>query len=244
MYTTDLPTIHVFAICYNEERIIPFFLDHYKFADKITVYDNESTDRSRDLLARDSRVEIIPYNTHNTLDDSVYVRIKQSCWKTTDCTYAIIVDMDEFVYHPDIKKFLSETNYAAYRPLGCNMVAETFPTSGSFTDIIKTGVVDINYSKLCVLSPSRVDSIEYGLGCHNAAICTRNPQDTILDTNEMKVLHYKNISFEYRFSKHQEYIKRMSDFNRQIGAGIHYTYSEEKQREEYNTLLNGAKQLI
>ena len=244
MYTINLPTIHVFAICYNEERIIPFFLDHYKYADRITVYDNESTDRSRELLSRDPRVSIMPYRTGDKMDDGEHVRIKQSCWKQTDCTYAIIVDMDEFIYHPDIKEFLRETNHAAYRPLGCNMTTEVFPLSGSFADIIKTGVVDTNYSKLCVLSPNRVKSIEYQLGCHRADICMETSEDEVLDTTEMKLLHYKNISFEYRFNKHQSHLKRMSDFNKRVGAGIHYFFSEEKQREEFDASLRDMKELI
>jgi hypothetical protein len=244
MSTINLPTIHVFAICYNEEKIIPFFLDHYRYADRITVYDNESTDRSRELLSEDPRVNIITYKTSNTLDDREYIRIKQSCWKQTDCTYAIIIDMDEFIYHPDIKEFLRETNHAAYRPLGCNMTTEVFPLSGSFIDNIKTGVVDTSYSKLCVLSPKRVKSIEYQLGCHRADICMETSEDEVLDTTEMKLLHYKNISFEYRFNKHQEYLKRMSDFNKKAGAGIHYLFSEVKQREEFYASLRDMKELI
>jgi len=244
MSIINLPTIHVFAICYNEEKIIPFFLDHYRYADRITVYDNESTDRSRELLSEDPRVNIITYKTSNTLDDREYIRIKQSCWKQTDCTYAIIIDMDEFIYHPDIKEFLRETNHAAYRPLGCNMTTEVFPASGSFVDTIKTGVVDRNYSKLCVLSPKRVRSIEYRLGCHQADIYMENSQDGVLETAEMKLLHYKNISFEYRFNRHQEYLKRMSNFNKEVGAGIHYSFSEEKQREEFDASLRVMKELI
>jgi hypothetical protein len=240
MSTINLPSIHVFAICYNEQRIIPFFLDHYKYADRITVYDNESTDNSKDILMTDSRVEIISYSTFNTLNDQAYIDIKQTCWKNTDCSYAIIVDMDEFVYHSNIKNFLRDTNQAAYIPQGYNMVSETFPEFGSFVSAIPNGVKDNNYSKLCILDTNRVDSIFYELGCHQARINMKNGTDAICEGEDIKLLHYKNISFDYRINKHQEYIKRMSEFNTTVGAGIHYTYSEEQQRMEFDTLLKDA----
>jgi hypothetical protein len=240
----EKPKIHVFTICYNEEKIIPFFLDHYKYADKITVYDNESTDSSRDLLLKDPRVELITYQTDNKLHDGEYVRIKESCWKNTDCEYAIIVDMDEFVYHPNIKDFLMEDNHAAYKPKGYNMISEVFPENGTLTEKVNMGVKDSKYSKLCILNTKKVESIKYKLGCHESSIIMNNPEDKVIHTNNLKLLHYKNLSFDYRFKKHEEYRKRRSEFNNREGAGTHYLHNEEKQRKEFEKILLNMKKVI
>lgn len=41
------PRIHVYTICWNEERFLPYFLRHYgAFAEEITVFDNGSDDNS------------------------------------------------------------------------------------------------------------------------------------------------------------------------------------------------------
>jgi hypothetical protein len=36
----------------------------------------------------------------------------------------------------------------------------------------------------------------------------------------------------------------MSNFNKEVGAGIHYSFSEEKQREEFDASLRDMKELI
>ena len=48
--------VKVYSICYNEEYMLPFFLQHYSFAD-IVVYDNESTDNSLEIM-KNIEVEI------------------------------------------------------------------------------------------------------------------------------------------------------------------------------------------
>ena len=53
--------IHLYSVCYNEEIILPYYLNHYsKFVDKITVYDNFSTDSSVEIL-KQNNVEVIPF---------------------------------------------------------------------------------------------------------------------------------------------------------------------------------------
>ena len=43
--------ITLYTICYNEQEMLPYFLNHYsKMVDKIVVYDNQSTDNSRQIL--------------------------------------------------------------------------------------------------------------------------------------------------------------------------------------------------
>jgi glycosyltransferase involved in cell wall biosynthesis len=43
--------VHVYTVAWNEEVILPFFLDHYaRFATKITVFDQHSTDATAEIL--------------------------------------------------------------------------------------------------------------------------------------------------------------------------------------------------
>lgn len=240
-------TIELFTICYNEEKILPFFLDHYAFCDKITIYDNSSTDNSVNIARnyRLTNVEVINYDTNNTLDDSVYLQIKNNVWKNSNCDYVIIVDIDEFLYHPNIKQFVVDTRQPIYKPYGYNMVSESFPISGKITSEIKTGVPDINYSKQVLFSPLYISEINYTPGCHHAdptdkTGCIVSP--TLY--NELKLLHYKNISIDYRLDKHKLYSSRFSEYNKATGAGIHYMYSQESQHAEFNSFLNNSTIVI
>ena len=51
--------IACYTITYNEELMLPHFIKHYKqFCDKIVVYDNMSTDRTKEI-ALDNGCEVI-----------------------------------------------------------------------------------------------------------------------------------------------------------------------------------------
>jgi hypothetical protein len=240
-------TIELFTICYNEEKILPFFLDHYSFCKKINIYDNNSTDNSVNI-ARNctfANVNVINYDTNNTLDDSVYLQIKNNVWKNSDCDYVIVVDMDEFLYHPNFEQFINDTQQPVYKPYGYNMVSESFPISGKFISQIKTGVPDINYNKQVLFSPNTISEINYTLGCHHADPLDKNGHSvTALQYNELKLLHYKNISIDYKLEKHKLYSSRFSEYNKQTGAGIHYTDSRESQIDVFNQMLKHSTIII
>ena len=51
------------------------------------------------------------------------------------------------------------------------------------------------------------------------------------------MLHYKNLGFEYRIDRHEMFSKRMSEFNKKTGAGIHYTWDNQTQKDEYDDIL-------
>jgi len=247
MYITE-PTIEVFAICYNEEKIMPFFLKHYsKFCSRAAIFDNHSTDRTVEIIenfAKTFPIQLIPYDTNGTLDDSVYLSIKNNCWKKSEADYVIVVDSDEFVYHENIKKFIIDNPKSIYKPKGYNMVSDIFPTGDDILQT-KTGKYASNYSKLALFNPREVLEINYQPGCHNASpILTDGCNKTITEDGELKLLHYKNLSFEYRITKHTEYAKRLSEFNKGTGAGIHYLFNENQQREEFLTLQKEAINII
>lgn len=248
MYTTE-PTIEVFTITYNEEKIINFFIDHYmQFCSKITVMDNYSTDNTAEIVKsyNSEKIALKYYNSSNSLDDSIYINIKNNCWKDSTADYVIVVDCDEFIYHNNLKSFLNKTRQPVYRPIGFDMVSDNFPPlCGQLTDVITEGVFSSNYSKMCLFSPSKLAGINYELGCHNAQpIDKNNSRVTAFESPELKLLHYKNLSFDYRYSKHVEYNKRMSNFNSQTGSGIHYTYSKEQQYNEFVSIYNNRKKII
>jgi glycosyltransferase involved in cell wall biosynthesis len=239
--------IELYTITYNEEKILPFFLDHYSnFCDIINVYDNMSTDKTLEILNNFDRckINIIPYDTNSKLDDSVYLDIKNNCWKNSSADYTIIVDADEFLYHPNIIDFLKNTDEYLYRPLGYDMWSEKFPQKDILNEI-NMGIRSINYDKICIFNPNEIKQINYSLGCHQAnPILNYGGGVDITIYDDLKLLHYKNISFDYRYNKHQEYLKRLSKFNIDTGSGIHYTFSEKQQYEEFENISKKIKKII
>ena len=57
------PKIDLYCLCWNEARIIPFFLRHYlPLVDRVFVYDNGSTDQSVALLSGDERIHVAHFD--------------------------------------------------------------------------------------------------------------------------------------------------------------------------------------
>ena len=66
----DKPIIHYYAVCWNEEKILPFMLDYYdQFVDQFYIYDNYSTDNTKKILSERSKVEVIEFGTNNSFND-------------------------------------------------------------------------------------------------------------------------------------------------------------------------------
>jgi len=246
------PQISVFVITYNEEKILPYFLKHYsQFASKIIIYDNESSDNTVNIAKEfnkdQTRVTCWSYCSKNQLNDGIYLDIKHAAGNKCDTEYCIIVDCDEFLYHPNIKKFITDNkNVDVFQPRGFNMISTEFPNSSQLiTQTHTRGAFSDNYSKICLFKPKSISSYVYEMGCHRAIFKDVNNQ-TIKPYQhpDLKLLHYKNLSFEYRTQKHNEYRNRLSDFNKQTGAGVHYQYDRSRQLAEFNSLLNNSSKII
>ena len=80
--------VHIFLLCYNEERMLPHTLKHYKtnFPNAIiTLFDNHSTDRSVEI-AKEAGCNVAYFSSSdqqdeqkNDLGEKLYV--EKSCRK-------------------------------------------------------------------------------------------------------------------------------------------------------------------
>ena len=153
--------IHVYSVCYNEEFMLPYFMKHYlKFADKITVYDKMSTDKSVELM-KENGIEVIPFQSNNEYCESILLNIRNTCWKNDTSDFVIVCDIDEFIYHPNIiDKFIKYSNngFTIIKPKGFQMMSESLPTTNDqIYDELKNGFFDERYSKPCIFNPRNVN---------------------------------------------------------------------------------------
>ena len=62
--------IHLYTMCWNERRMLPFFLRHYEqFCERMIVYDNGSDDGSQAIIKAHRLCELREINTHGELDE-------------------------------------------------------------------------------------------------------------------------------------------------------------------------------
>jgi len=240
--------IHVYVICKNEELIIPHLLNYYsEFCQKITFYDNESTDNTIDIIKRfdGCETEIIPFFTNGEIRDDIYIRIKNNCWKETDSDFVIIIDADEFIYHDKLTDFLTNNIFDVYYPTGYNMISNYFPEDYTklITEQVCLGEYCKNYSKSVIFNPKTIKDINYGIGAHVSDPIGHGSDIKIYTGNDLKLLHFKNLGFDYRYNKNSTYGQSLSSYNQTNRFGWHYTMTESEQYDEFSKLYTN-KQLI
>jgi glycosyltransferase involved in cell wall biosynthesis len=224
--------IEIYTVCFNEERILPYFLRHYSQYGKIVVYDNYSTDSSVEI-AQNGGAEVRLFDTRGQFDDTTNVSIKENCWKGSQAEWVIIVDMDEFVYHPDLIGYLSNSKATIIEPIMFDMFTYCFPTtSGQIYDEVKCG--HETWPKMNIICPSEIKEMNYIPGCHLA-----EPTGNVIieRTNEVKTLHMKHLGREYTIARNQSYGARLSQKNRDLKLGTHLLRTPEQVGQSFDDLL-------
>ena len=240
------------TVCFNEEKMLPYFLNHYSNqVKKIRIYDNQSTDRSVEIASSYSNVEVLSFDTQGKLSELTLMHLRNEAWKEETCDYMIVCDVDEFLYPSDIHNFLlNHPEVDVFQPQGYDMVCDDFPSydGRSLTDIVRWGCPAENYSKMVCFKPERLININYGPGSHLAAPTGHDDLNIYKagqGLSDMKLLHFKNLGFEYRLQRHQILQKRLGgqEFEK-YGFGFHYAFDSEAQKIEFLNLKKNAVQVF
>lgn len=226
--------ITIFTIAWNEEFFLPFFIAHYRknFPDcRIVVYDNESTDNTKDI-ALTAGCEVETFNTGNTLSDHTYLAIKNNCWKTAQTDWVMVCDIDELCQITE--EDLTKERGSVIRFQGWNLVNQF---DNMDVASMSVGVRAPSYDKLYCFKRTEVQEINYLYGCHRA-----DPRGNIkMSAKLFKCFHYKYINLDYIIKRHALFAARMSEHNREKGLGIHYLYTPEEITKEFNEARRNAK---
>jgi len=240
--------VHVYGVCWNEETILPYFLRHYaSIADKITIFDNMSTDNSVSIIKKCPIAKIIPYDSGGQVRDDIYTQIKNNAWKRSRglADWVIFVDMDEFIWHKDLTAYLKEckrNSITLLVPKGFDMVSNALPkTSGMIYDEIKAGFFNRFMCKPCIFDPNAVREINFAWGSHHAKPAGR----VVLGrAKELKLLHYKMLGLDRFLKRSEDLAQRQSEFNRSKGLGFHQRLSRDELISWFNYVKNKARDVI
>ncbi len=231
--------IEVYVLACNEELIMPYFLKHYtQFAD-IILLESNSTDKTADMVI-EAGGEIWHYDYPDEINDQWFIDIKNSCWKESQADWVMIVDVDEFIYHPDIKDILSKTDATIFLPRLWNMFSDHFPTTqGQIYEEITGGRE--GGGKMNIFRPSEIRDINYAIGCHNAF-----PKGNVRlnTTSEIMTLHMRHLGEDYVIARNARTSKRLSAYNRQRGWGFHVDEPPEKVIEYMRNEMTGLIKVI
>lgn len=235
--------VTIYTVCYNEELILPFFIEHYRniFPNcRIVIYDNESTDNSV-LIAESYNCEVIKFQTNNTISDSKYLEIKNNCWKNSTTDWNIVCDCDEIclITLEDLK-IEDHVGTSIIRFSAYDMVNISDNPDDIEIKKLKNGSRNSIYDKDFLFKKSRITDINYFPGCHKS-----NPIGSPQYSNKQyKMLHYKYIGENYLINRHNIFKNRLSKENINFNWGTHYNDGENIIREYFKTLKLKSEKVI
>lgn len=227
--------IEVFCLCNNEELLLPYFMRHYgKFADVILL-ESCSTDRTIEI-GHAMGAEIWSYDMRDELNDQWFTYLKNTCWKDSKADWVMVVDADEFIYHPDIIGELQKTNATVIRPKFFDMFSESFPTTeGQIFEQVTMGREQIAPNpKMNIFRPSQIREMNYAAGCHDAS-----PEGNVMidEKSDIKTLHMRNLGLQFLLERNERHARRRAQVNKEKGWGDHVSIPREEMIAKFNAGL-------
>ena len=243
------PIVHYYAVCWNEEKMLPFMFQYYdQFVDHYTIYDNYSDDYSEEIIRSHGNTKIIKFRTEG-FDDTTHNDIKNNCWKRSrgKADYVIVCDIDEFIYHKDTLQALAVLKtgkFSIVKPFGYNMYSTEYPccsSKKSITEQVKRGIRVPMFDKCILFDPHAIVEINYKPGAHE---CHPWGRVKWYRSEDFKLLHYKNIGLTQLLERNRLYASRLSKENIENKYGAEYLKKEQLIIQEFNDNEQKATEII
>lgn len=238
--------VHAFTMVHNEETLMPYFMRHYKtFCAKITVYDNESTDRTARAV-RQAGGHLIPVSTRGKHDVEKLREVMNEGYKVSrgKADWVVCAEGDEFFWHPQMTRLLEEYKKKGITlPLtaGFDMVADAPPArGGQIYEEITHGFPNYLYSKLGVFQPSI--NINFKVGGHQAF--PTGPVQKSLNA-DILLLHYRYLGLPYFMRRYEQHRRRLSAMSREKNWGTECLQDhKERYRSEIAASAERVRQIV
>jgi glycosyltransferase involved in cell wall biosynthesis len=232
--------ITIYTFSYNEELLIEFMINHYRsrFPNcHIVIFDNSSTDKTVEI-AKNNNCEIRYYETGNTLNDEIHMRIKNTCWKDAKTDWVLMCDLDELLninfqeldYEQNIGTSIIKTECWSLVNLEDNL----------FFKNMKYGFRDAEYDKSLLFNKKHIQEINYGAGCHDC-----HPIGQIKYSAKPYIIyHYKYINEDLFVARSMLTAKRFSEDNLRNRWGYENLRPEQELRSYFKEQRRKAIKIL
>jgi Glycosyl transferase family 2 len=230
--------VHAYSLCWNEARMVPYYLRHYQsIVEQFFLYDDNSTDGSLELFRSHSNVEVQSFANEGdsfVLNSQTFTN---QAWKRSrgQADWVIICNIDEHLYHVDLLNYLNRCASQGITVIptrGYQMLSEIFPTTEyRLCDIITQGMPLKLLDKPLIFNPNAIENINYAVGRHAAS-----PEGDVRypETAEVKLLHYKYLGIDYLLERHAELKTGLKSQDIRKRWGEQYLWNRKKTEKEFN----------
>lgn len=245
----------VFANCWNEMRMLPWFMEHYKpFVHRFVILDDGSTDGSVEYLRNQANVTVIEENRKN----ESYLYQSRDFWNhgwkavRDEADWIITCNVDEHAYHPDLRGYLSQCREDGVTLLpadGYEMISWRFPTTrGRLCDAVRIGSTPRHLignpkrlDKIMIFDPKAIEEINFNLGRNSA-----EPVGHLVlpKRQDLKLLHYKFIGLNYVFERYTELRSGLSLTDKNRGLGAQCLWDHRSIRMNHHLIVVMAQIII
>lgn len=234
----EQPLLEVFTVCWNEEKILPDFIKWYRSRVPgclITVYDNESDDRTFEI-ALDNECKVIPFDTGGYMDEQTLMNIRNNCWTQSKARWCLVVDCDELV---DINvDFLNKkTTTGLYQCKGYEM----FGTEEDTIQTLTQGCESAGYCKPVLFRPDIIGCLGLTPGSHSANPLSKTLDPVVIVKDQPNLYHTKWRSWTNGIERARLLAQRRSEHSAKMGWNFHYGLDEAIHRDYY---MRGMEQRI
>jgi hypothetical protein len=241
----DANSITVLTWTKNEQDIMPFFLRHYDFADHIIVWDNQSEDRTKEIVQACPKAELREWGREGVFDEIEHTRAKNEEYRQTGPGWKIVVDTDEFLWAPGGLRLLltqcHEVDITLVTADGYDMVAQEMPADDGHSQLlslVREGVRSPRYDKAVCFK--RCVDMHYDHGCHS---CHSGNPVKVTETKQTKLLHFRFLGLERVIGKTRWLGGLFDPAQQKMGLGTEAT-DVEWQRRRWNYLWENRKAVI
>ncbi len=246
-HTAEL-RVHLYALCWNEARMLPFFFRHYDaLVDQYFIFDNGSTDDSLHILRSHPRVTLGEFRVEGPSFVFAAQQFYNQCWKASrgKADWVIVCNIDEHLYHPDLKDYLRDCRQKGLTlitPEGYEMVSEHFPPADRLLcQEVRQGARSLMMDKPQLFSPNHLREINFAPGRHRA-----KPRGRVRRPAEprVKLLHYKYLGLGYLSARLSELKGGLREQDIALQMGHKYLWDDPQKAADFEAIRTAAVEVI